>query len=160
MQLPFLFARRYLFAKRSTNAINIITGISVAGIAIGTAALILILSVFNGFEDLLGGLFGYFNPEVKVTPARGKTFEADSLLMEKIRALPGVAYASETLEEIAFFEYEGAQDFGVLKGVDAYFAAVTQIDTTVREGRYLLIDQDADRNYAVVGAGIGMQWLC
>ena len=71
MRFPLLIARRYLFAKRSTNAINIITGISVLGVAIGTAALILVLSVFNGFEDLLSGLFGYFNPEVKIMPAKG-----------------------------------------------------------------------------------------
>ncbi len=152
MNLPFFFARRYLFAKRSTNAINIITGISVGGIAIGTAALLLILSVFNGFEDLLGGLIGYFNPPLKVTPAQGKTFTADSLVLAKIRALPGVLYASETLEEIAFFEYEGAQDFGVLKGVDAYFAKVNGIDSTVVEGSYRL--QFDERNTAVLGAGV------
>lgn len=152
MKVPLLFARRYLFAKRSTNAINIITGISVGGIAIGTAALILVLSVFNGFEDLLSGLFGYFNPEVKVTAARGKTFVADSLTLEKIRALPDVAVLSETIEEIAFFEYEGSQDFGVLKGVDTYFAKVNDIDSTVLEGKYLL--RQEDRNYVVLGAGL------
>jgi lipoprotein-releasing system permease protein len=152
LNFPFLIARRYLFAKRSTNAINIITGISVFGIAIGTAALVLILSVFNGFEDLLSGLFGHFNPQIKVTPARGKTFEPDSLAMTQLRALPGVLYLSETLEEIAFFEYDGSQDFGVLKGVDDQFARVNNIDSTIREGEYLLeID---DRNCAVMGAGV------
>jgi lipoprotein-releasing system permease protein len=152
MRLPWFFARRYMFAKRSTNAIHIITGISVGGIAIGTAALILVLSVFNGFEDLLGGLFGYFNPEIKVTAAKGKTFALDSTQLAQIRALPGVAVASETLEEIAFFEYLGVQDFGTLKGVDAYFARVTDIDSTIREGRYSL--KDGERNLAVTGAGL------
>lgn len=152
MNFPLLVARRYLFAKRSTNAINIIAGISVFGIAIGTAALILVLSVFNGFEDLLSGLFGYFNPEVKVMPAKGKTFVVDSLRVQQIRNLPGVAVVSETLEEIAFFEYEGAQDFGVLKGVDAYFARVNGIDSTIREGEYLLLE--GDRNCAILGAGM------
>lgn len=152
MNFPLLVARRYLFAKRSTNAINIITGISVFGIAVGTMALILVLSVFNGFEDLLSDLFGHFNPELKVTPAKGKSFTADSLTLEKIRALPGVAIVSETLEEIAFFEYEGAQDFGVLKGVDDLFARVNGIDSTVREGDYLLAEDD--RNCAVLGAGM------
>lgn len=152
MNFPLLIARRYLFAKRSTNAINIITGISVFGIAIGTAALILILSVFNGFEDLLSDLFGHFNPQIKVTPAKGKTFATDSLTLEKIRALPGVAFVSETLEEIAFFEYEGSQDFGVLKGVDANFARVNGIDSTIREGYYVL--QEEDRNCAILGAGM------
>ena len=152
MNLPLLFARRYLFAKRSTNAINIITGISVVGVAIGTAALVLVLSVFNGFEDLLSGLFGHFNPELKVTPAKGKTFAPDSLALARIRALPGVLLASETLEEIAFFEYDGSQDFGVLKGVDSLFARVNNIDSTLREGEYVLSMDD--RNCAVLGAGV------
>ena len=152
MNFPLLIARRYLFAKRSTNAINIITGISVVGIAIGTAALVLVLSVFNGFEDLLSGLFGHFNPQIKITPAKGKTFEPDSLTLRQLSTLPGVLYLSETLEEIAFFEYEGSQDFGVLKGVDDLFARVNNIDSTLREGEYRLeID---DRNCAVLGAGL------
>lgn len=152
MHFALLVARRYLFAKRSTNAINIITGISVLGVSIGTAALILVLSVFNGFEDLLTGLFGHFNPEVKVTPAKGKTFPADSLLLVRLRALPDVLYVSETLEEIAFFEYDGSQDFGALKGVDSLFARINGIDSTLREGEYVL--QKEDRNCAVLGAGM------
>ncbi|MEQ1743888.1 MAG: FtsX-like permease family protein [Saprospiraceae bacterium] len=152
MNIPFLFARRYLFARRSTNAINVITGISVFGISVGTTALILTLSVFNGFEDLLSGLFGYFNPEVKITASKGKTFEADSFTLTQLRQLPGVLLVSETLEEIAFFEYEGSQDFGVLKGVDNYFSQVNGIDSTVREGEYRLSEDD--RNCAVLGAGM------
>lgn len=154
MNLPLLISRRYLFAKRSTNAINIITGISVLGVAIGTAALVLVLSVFNGFEDLLSDLFGHFNPELKITPEKGKTFQLDSITLQKIRALPGVAIASETLEEIAFFEHDGSQDFGVLKGVDSLFARVNGIDsdTTLREGQYILKDDNG--NCLVVGAGI------
>jgi len=152
MNFPLLIARRYLFAKRSTNAINIITSISVLGVSIGTAALILVLSVFNGFEDLLTGLFGHFNPEVKVTPIKGKTFATDSFVLTRLRALPGVLYESETLEEIAFFEYDGSQDFGALKGVDSIFARVNGIDSTLREGEYVL--QREDRNYAVLGAGM------
>lgn len=154
MNLPLLISRRYLFAKRSTNSINIITGISVLGVAIGTAALILVLSVFNGFEDLLSNLFGHFNPELKITPSKGKTFEVDSLVLTKLRTIPGVQVVSETLEEIAFFEHEGSQDFGVLKGVDSLFARVNGIDsdTTIREGQYLL--SDGERNCLVLGAGV------
>jgi len=154
MNLSLRIARRYLFAKRSTQAIHVITGISVLGMAIGTAALILVLSVFNGFEDLLSDLFGHFNPELKITAEKGKTFEADSVALVQLRAIPGVAVLSETLEEIAFFEHEGSQDFGVLKGVDDSFAGVTGIDsdTTLREGRYLL--KDGARNGLVLGAGV------
>ncbi len=152
MNISLFIARRYLFARRGANAINIITGISVLGVAIGTAALVLVLSVFNGFEDLLSGLFGHFNPELKVIPLKGKTFQADSLLLTKVRALPGVLYASESLEEISFFEYEGSQNFGVLKGVDSLFAKVNGIDSTIQEGEYRL--RGSERNYAVAGAGM------
>ncbi len=152
MNLSFLFARRYLFARRSTNAINIITGISVVGVAIGTAALILVLSVFNGFEDLLSGLFGYFNPEIKVTPAKGKTFQPDSLVLARIEDMPGVAVLSQTLEEIAVFEYEGSQISGILKGVDDVYARVNNIDSTLREGVYRL--RTDERNDAILGAGM------
>ncbi len=154
MNLPLLISRRYLFAKRSTNAINIITGISVLGVAIGTAALVLVLSVFNGFEDLLSDLFGHFNPELKITPEKGKNFQTDSIQLVQIRALPGVEVMSETLEEIAFFEHDGSQDFGVLKGVDNQFARVNGIDsdTTLIEGEYILLD--GERNCLVLGAGV------
>jgi lipoprotein-releasing system permease protein len=152
LNLPFQFARRYLFAKRSTNAINIITGISVLGVSIGTAALVLVLSVFNGFEDLLAGLFGHFNPEIKVVPIKGKTMQLDSLVKQRLRNINGVLFVAETLEEIAFFEYESSQDFGVLKGVDTYFSKVTGIDSTLREGKYVLSEDD--RNCAVLGAGV------
>ncbi|MCB0522306.1 MAG: ABC transporter permease [Lewinellaceae bacterium] len=152
MNLPLKIARRYLLAKKSTNAINIITGISVLGITIGTAALVLVLSVFNGFEDLILGLFSRFNPDVKITAAVGKTFVPDSVKLEEIRSLPGVAVLSQTLEEVAFFEYRESQDFGTLKGVDSLYSAVTGIDSTIFEGRYQL--KDGNRHLAVLGGGM------
>jgi len=141
-----------MFAKKSTNAINIITGISVTGIAIGTAALVLVLSVFNGFEDLIIGLFSNFNPDVKVTAVVGKTFAPDPKKLAEIRALPGVDIVSETLEEVAFFEYRESQDFGILKGVDSLYHKVTGIDSTIFEGRYRL--KDGGRSMAVLGGGM------
>ncbi len=149
MNLPLKIARRYLFAKKSTNAINIISGISVFGISVGTAALILVLSVFNGFEDLLTGLFSSFNPDVKVLPAEGKVFEINPEEMASLNSLKGIEYMSSTLEEVAFFEYKGSQDFGILKGVDQHFDEVTGIDSTIREGQYLL--KDGERVMAVLG---------
>ena len=136
MNLALRFARRYLFAKKSTNAINIITGISIFGVAVGTAALILVMSVFNGFEDLITGLLSNFNPDIKVTPVSGKTFRTDTAQLRTLRALPGVAYVSQTVEEIAFFSYEDNQDFGILKGVDEYYNRVNRIDSTIVEGNY------------------------
>ncbi|MBT8218874.1 MAG: ABC transporter permease, partial [Bacteroidia bacterium] len=114
-------AKRYFFSKSTPNAINIISGISVLGIAIGTAALILVLSVFNGFGDLITDMFGYFNPDVKIELARGKFFEEDPAATEAISKLDNVRYISRTIEEIAFFEYNNNQDFGVIKGVDQYY---------------------------------------
>ncbi|RMF23470.1 MAG: FtsX-like permease family protein [Bacteroidetes bacterium] len=152
MILPLRIAARYLVAKKTTNAINIITGISVLGIAIGTAALVLVLSVFNGFEDLIAGLFSKFNPDVKVAPARGKTFEPDSATLQRLLQLDEVLHLSQTLEEVAFFEYRESQDFGILKGVDSNFARVTGIDSTVVEGVYKL--REGRRYLAVLGAGM------
>lgn len=152
MNLSLRIARRYLFAKKTTNAINIITGISVFGIAVGTAALLLVLSVFNGFEDLISSMYSNFNPDVKIVPTQGKTFEADSTLLLKLRSLEGVKYVAETLEETAFFEYKGSQDVGIVKGVDEFYQAVTHIDSTVREGKFKL--QEGQQELAVLGLGM------
>ena len=152
MNLPLKIARRYLFAKKSTNAINIITGISAVGICIGTAALVLVLSVFNGFEDLILGLFSRFNPEVKIVVAEGKTFEPDPEKLARIKALPSVQAISQTLEEVAFFEYRESRDFGTLKGVDSLYNQVTGIDSTLFEGEYML--KSGERYLAILGGGM------
>ncbi len=152
MNFPLRVARRYVFARKSTNAINVITGIAVFGICVGTAALILVLSVFNGFEDLIAKMYSNFDPDVKVTPAQGKTFAVDSSMIRKLESIPGIATVSQSLEEIAFFEYKENQDFGTLKGVDANFVKVTEIDSTIREGSYAL--QEGPRAMAVLGLGM------
>ncbi|MFZ4543787.1 MAG: FtsX-like permease family protein [Saprospiraceae bacterium] len=152
LQLPLYISRRYLFSKKSTNAINIITGIATAGIAVGTAALILILCVFNGFEDLINGMLGNFNPDVTVTPSLGKTFVIDSVQLSEIRKIKGVKVVGLSLEEVAFFEYAKVQDFGIIKGVDQNFNRIVNIDSTIQEGRFKTEDQD--NFYAVVGAGL------
>lgn len=153
MNLPLKIARRYLFAKRSTNAINIISGIAVFGVAIGTAALILILSVFNGFEDLFLSLYNSFNPDVTVTPTQGKTFVPDSTTLADVYRIDGVKAVSMTLEEKALFDYKDNKDIGLLKGVDEHYASVTGIDSTVREGTYALAPTDG-APAAIIGQGI------
>lgn len=152
MNLSLRIARRYLFAKRSTNAINIITGIAIFGLSVGTAALVLVTSVFNGFDDLISAMYSNFNPDLRVTPRTGKTFVLDEAQLRRIRSLPGVEFVSQTLEEIAFFEHDDKQDFGLLKGVDEYYDLVTNIDSTIREGRFKL--QDGDRELVVLGMGM------
>lgn len=136
MMFSQFIARRYLFSKKSTNAINLITGISVAGIAIGMTALILELAVFNGFEGLLTGLFNKFNPDLKVTPVEGKFFSRDSLLEEKVVNLSEVKSLSATLEEIALFDHDGNIAFATIKGVDEAYKDATGIGNTITSGEF------------------------
>ncbi len=152
----FFIAWRYLFAKRNTNVINLISGISLVGIAISTAALLLTLWIFNGFEQLLSGLFSHFQPELKVEAASGKFFQADSSTIALFRQTEGVQLVSQSLEEIAFFSYQDAQDFGKLKGVDAQFPEINNIDSTVVAGEYNT-GYDGNTAYLMVGAGIGQK---
>ncbi len=145
-------ARRYLYGKKSANSINIITGISVFGISIGTAALILILSVFNGLEGLLSGLFNAFNPDLKVLPYEGKFYDIDEDTYTKISEIAGIAFVSKTIEEVALIEYKGSKEIGVIKGVDANYVDVTGLDSLIVNGKYLL--QNNQIQYAIVGSGL------
>ena len=122
------------------------------GLAIGTAALVLVLSVFNGFEDLISGLFSNFNPDIKIEVVEGKSFIPNEDKIKQISSLDNVQAVSKTLEEVAIFKYSGSQDFGIIKGVDDQYVAVTAIDTTLREGSFLL--QKDSISYAVLGSGM------
>lgn len=151
MKLPLRMAWRYLFAKKSTNAINIITLIAAFGVAIGTAALVLSLSVFNGFEDLFMGMFDNMNPDVEITPQRGKTFTFSKAQKDSLYNIPGVKQVSATLEETAFFNYRGRRSAGKIKGVDDAYIHINQIDTSIRQGYYKLRDGRRETYFAVVG---------
>lgn len=155
MNISTRLASRYVFGKKSTNVINIITAIAVFGIAIGTAALILVLSVFNGFEDLISGLFHKFNADLKVLPVSGKTFSEDTLLIRKIRQTNGVLYLSRTLEELALLDYNNSQTFANIKGVDEEFEQVSEIKNAIIEGNYN-IEQDSFP-YIFPGAGVAQR---
>lgn len=155
MQLPFKIAKRYLFGRKTSNAINLITGIAVLGISIGSAALILILSVFNGFENLIAGLLNDFNADLRLTPIEGKYFKNSEEDLLKLTAIPGVEKVSRTLEEIAFFEYKGAQVVGAVKGVDEAFRKVTSIDSALYAGRYLFRKNGV--SYGIIGARLHNQ---
>lgn len=134
------------------NAVHVISRISVLGIVVGTTALILVLSVFNGFQHLIEDLFDAFNADVKIVAARGKVFSPDSAQVAQLQALPEVVALSQTLEEVAFFEYDGRQDFGLLKGVDDQFEVVSNVDSNIIRGFYAL---EADgTTFAVLGAGM------
>ncbi|CAH1001380.1 Lipoprotein-releasing system transmembrane protein LolC [Neolewinella maritima] len=159
MNLPLRMAWRYLFARKSTNAINIITFVAAFGVAIGAAALIIALSVFNGFEDIFVGLFNNLNPDVRITAVEGKTFTANDALLAQIRRVPGVVVVSETLEETARFQYAGHQAFGPLKGVDHNYHYINGIDTMIDEGKYDLDYPQVTALGAIVGKNLAQELL-
>lgn len=164
MNFPFYIARRYLFSKKSHNAINVISGISVCGVALATLALVCTLSVFNGFQDLVSNLFTAFDPELKIVPATGKVFDGQDKAIAAIRKMPEVALVSESLEDNALVQYQGRQAMAVIKGVEDNFEELTPIDTILfGRGELLLHDEVVD--YAIPGVqllatlGTGIRFL-
>ena len=129
MNLPFYIARRYLFSKKKHNAINIISGISVCGVALATLALVCTLSVFNGFQDMVAGFFTAFDPELKITIREGKVFEPQGAAFQEVRSLPEIGVWTETLEENAMVQYKDRQAMAIIKGVEDNFEELTSIDS-------------------------------
>jgi lipoprotein-releasing system permease protein len=153
VRLSFYIAKRYLFARKSRNAINIISGISVAGVSVGTMALIIILSVFNGLEGMVRTIFNTFDPEIKITAAEGKVFSPDSTKLAKLGNLDGIAVYSLTLEENALVRYEEKQYIASVKGVEDNYREVTGLDSAMIDGEFRL-RSIGGRPEAVVGAGV------
>ncbi len=156
MKFTFRIAWRYIFSKKSTNAINIISGISMTGIVVGSASLIIVLSAFNGFENLVQRLYSTFYPDITITPAEGKVFIPDSLQLNKIRQIEGVAHISETLEENVLLAYNKQEHIATIKGVDSMYRYVTAVDDSVFYGDYILNYQylNYNLNCAVFGSGV------
>ncbi len=150
MNFPFYIARRYLFSKKSHNAINVISAISVCGVALATLALICTLSVFNGFQDLVASFFTAFDPELKVTAVRGKVFDGQDPRVLALKQMPEVGVYSESLEDNAMVQYHGRQAMAVIKGVEDNFDRLTPIDSILfGRGDLMLHDEVAD--YAIPG---------
>lgn len=145
-------ARRYLFSPKSHNAINIISGISATGVAVGTMALVIVLSVFNGFEALIGDMFSAFDPDLKITAVQGKTFDAGSARFDEIRKMPEVAVFTEVVEENALLRFGEKQMPATIKGVTNNFRELTQIDSIIYDGEFVLFDGAFER--AVPGVGV------
>lgn len=152
MNLPIFIAWRYLKSKKSHNAINIISGISVAGITIGTMALIVVLSVFNGFESLVISLYNIFDPPLKVYPATGKTFDRNTYPWDKISNLKGIKAQTGVIEEKVLLRYGSNQYLATLKGVDDSFLDWTGLDSMMSEGSLML--RFRERPLAIAGQGI------
>ena len=150
MNFPFFIARRYLFSKKSTHAINIISGISVIGVAVATMALVVTLSVFNGFHDLVATFFTSFDPQLKVSPVEGKSVAADDPILTQIRQLPQVEVATECVEDQALAVYNGRQAMVTVKGVDDNFNQLTHINKIlIGDGDFCL--HAADMDYGILG---------
>ncbi len=152
MKLILLIAKRYLLAKKSHNAINIITLVSVIGVAVGTMALVIVLSVFNGFEKLILGLFNAFNPDIEITLKHGKTFNIEDFPLEDLKNIPGVVHYSEVLEESALLTYRDRQHLVKMRGIDDVYTKATGVDTMMAEGEFTL--RHGDRDYLVLGQGV------
>ena len=157
MNFPFFVARRYLFSKKSHNAINVISAISVAGIAFATTALVCTLSVFNGFHDLIGSLYTTFDPQLAVTPVKGKFIEAPDEATAKIKVDGDVAVVTQCLEDQALVLFAGQPLVVTLKGVDDSFDECTDIRSILYgNGSYLLHAADVD--YGIPGIGLAYQF--
>ncbi len=150
MNFPFFIARRYLFSKKSTNAINLISAVSAIGVAVGAMALVIVLSVFNGFHDLVASLFTNFDPQIEITPTKGKAAPADDPLLTQLRSQPEVSVATECVEDQALAVYGGQQQMVTLMGVDDNFAQLTHIsDILYGDGEFAL--KAANLYYGVIG---------
>lgn len=163
LNLPFFIARRYLFSKKSTNAINVISIISMVGVAVATMALVIVLSVFNGFHDLVASFFTNFDPQLEVVPMKGKVAAADDAVFMKIRQLPEVDMVSECVQDQALAFYNGQQAMVNIMGVDDNFARMTRIQKILYgDGDFSL--QAANLEYGVPGIrlaqtlGMGARW--
>lgn len=152
MNLPLFIARRYLISKKKQNIINIISAISVGGIIVGTMALVIVLSVFNGFNGLINTFYSNFDPDLKITPVEGKMFDPLEFNFNEIKSLPEVANYAEVIEEVALLKY-GKQIYpAIVKGVPDNYTSYTNIDTLIVDGSFMLEYQGI--NYAVVGQGV------
>jgi lipoprotein-releasing system permease protein len=149
MNLPFYIASRYLFSKKSHNVINIISGISVVGVMVGTLALIVVLSVFNGFEDLVKSLFNSFNPDLQITVKEGKTFDASAFPRNQIEQIPGVVSYTDVVEENALLKFKSEQYIVVLKGVSNNFLIQNPMDSMLVDGEFFL--KHGDINFTIMG---------
>ena len=164
MNFPFYIARRYLFSKKSHHAINVISGVSVCGVALATLAMVCTLSVFNGFQDLVATMFTAFDPEIKITAANGKVFDSQDERIQLLRDLPEIEVFSESLEDNAMVQYKGRQAMVVIKGIEDNFNQLTAIDSILYgRGEWILRDEVVD--YAVPGIelvsvlGTGIRFL-
>ena len=154
MNFTFFVSRRYLFSRKSHNAINIVTGISVACVAVVTAALIIILSAMNGLSNLVESLYNSFHADVRITAVKGKTFILDSSDIVELKKIPGVAWYTEIVDENVLIENEDRQLIVTMRGVEDKYAQYTRFDTVIRNGNYF---RNKQLKGEMVGAVVGSE---
>ncbi|MEJ7643117.1 MAG: FtsX-like permease family protein [Chryseolinea sp.] len=153
MNLSLFIARRYLFSKRKKNFINVISIISVIAVALISAAIIIVLSIFNGLGDLLHSINNSFDPEIRIEAAKGKSFINSELLLKKVKQVPGVSIVTEVIEDHAYARYNGADQVVTVKGVSDSFMDQQRIPkTSIVEGELALKKNGVDR--ALIGYGV------
>ena len=151
MKFPFFIAWRYFFTKNKIGYVHLLTLITQIGIAIGTASLVLVLSVFNGFEDLVLSMYNVFDPHIKVVSSNGKNFNGQKV-KEILLTYDDIDVCSSTLEEKALVEYNGKQHIVTIKGVDSLYSNLTSLDSVIISGDN--INKFKDANVAIVGRGV------
>ncbi|MEX0966638.1 MAG: FtsX-like permease family protein [Bacteroidia bacterium] len=152
MNFSFFVARKYFFGSRISNVIHIISAISLLGVMVGTFALIVVLSVFNGFENVVLSLFNSFDSEIKITLAEGKFFHPDSARYDELAQLPEVRGITPVLEDNALLKYDENQEIATLKAIRPEYLATTGIDTMIYVGESILLENSIP--FALLGAGV------
>lgn len=158
MNLSFRIAWRYFISRRKSgtyNAVSLISWISLAGYLVGAAALVIILSVFNGFGALFGGMYAHFDADLKITPVKGKTFLPKEVSIDNIKSIPGIASAEWVIEENVLLRYNNKQGIGTIRAVSDQYLLHSHLDTNILRGTALL--QAGDTNFAMVGLGLSYQ---
>ena len=164
MFFPFYLARRYLFSPKKHSAVNIISAVSVCGIALSTLAMVCTLSVFNGFQEMVEGFFTTFDAQLKIVPVQGKVFNPLESRLQQVRSMSSIAIWSETIEEQAVVQYKQRQAMVTIKGVERNFEQLTEIDSLlIGSGSFMLTDSEVE--YGVLGVdlmselGTGLQFI-
>jgi len=152
LNLSFFIAKRYLFSKKRTNLINIISAISVVGMAIGTMGLIIGLSGFNGFDTLIKSLFSSFDPDLKITLVEGKSFDSNNQSFNEIRQMKDVLFLTEVIEDNALLRYENRQVLATIKGVSDNYSQMTGLDSMMVDGTFKL--KEGNDQFAIIGQGV------
>jgi lipoprotein-releasing system permease protein len=152
LNLPFFIARKYFLSRKKRNFINIISIISMVAVAVGTMSLVIVLSVFNGLEDLIRSLHNFFDPELKISASTGKSFEVDSVFIRQIEQVPGVEVVTEVVEDNAYVRYRNAEMVVKIKGVQDNFIRNQRIDQRIVQGELKLMEDGVP--YALIGRGV------